>query len=264
MLPETLVQQFMLNACSGISKQQLSRFYKEEYELDNIDIDYIIKKAGFNKAPRFINYLDFYKQPIPSSATKYPFKFTQIYLQEDFLTEEECKVLMEEADENLHPSAVANPEDRVIVSDYRTSSSADLDRTNSKIAVNIDLKISRYLCMDPFVGEGLQIQKYEPGEYYKEHHDYFDFFTEEYKTYTEWMGQRTWTFMVYLNDVEEGGETFFKHLNLKVKPKQGLAIFWNNLWPFGWPNYKTLHEALPPVSGQKYIITKWFRSWPLI
>ena len=58
MLPETLVQQFMLNACSGISKQQLSRFYKEEYELDDIDIDYIIKKAGFNKAPRFINYLD--------------------------------------------------------------------------------------------------------------------------------------------------------------------------------------------------------------
>ena len=29
------------------------------------------------------------------------------------------------------------------------------------------------------------------------------------------MGQRTWTTMIYLNDVEEGGETYFKYLNLK-------------------------------------------------
>ena len=45
------------------------------------------------------------------------------------------------------------------------------------------------------------------------------------------MGQRTWTTMIYLNDVEKGGETYFKHLKLKIKPEKGLLIAWNNLFP---------------------------------
>ena len=110
----------------------------------------------------------------------------------------------------------------------------------------------------------MQGQKYLPGQYYKEHHDFFTPFTAEFKTYCEWMGQRTWTTMIYLNDVEEGGETYFKHLKLKIKPEKGLLIAWNNLFFNGIPNYKTLHEALPPISGDKYIITKWWRSWSLI
>ena len=76
------------------------------------------------------------------------------------------------------------------------------------------------------------------------------------------MGQRTWTAMVYLNDVESGGETRFKFLNKSFKPKRGQLLLWNNLYKNGIPNFKTLHEALPPISGDKYVITKWFRSWP--
>ena len=53
-------------------------------------------------------------------------------------------------------------------------------------------------------------------------------------------------------------------LKLKIKPEKGLLIAWNNLFFNGIPNYKTLHEALPPISGDKYIITKWWRSWSLI
>jgi prolyl 4-hydroxylase len=78
------------------------------------------------------------------------------------------------------------------------------------------------------------------------------------------MGQRTWTAMVYLNDVESGGETRFKFLNKSFQPKQGQLLLWNNLYKNGIPNFKTLHEALPPISGDKYVITKWFRSWSLV
>jgi prolyl 4-hydroxylase len=80
--------------------------------------------------------------------------------------------------------------------------------------------------MNPFLGETLQAQKYEPGQYYKEHHDYFDLWTKEYKTYTEWMGQRTWTFMCYLNDVEEGGETDFPQLEKSFTPKKRKIYFY--------------------------------------
>lgn len=261
---EFLKNEFILSAISGVTKQQLVRIYKDEYECTDEDIDNILTSSNFNKKPRFINYFDFYNLKIPASAKRLKFPFTQIYIQPGFLSKSECQEIMTEVDKDLHPSAVSNPEDRILVSDYRTSSSCFFDYHSGKTGFEIDKKINRYLGIDPFIGETVQAQKYEPGQYYKEHHDYYDPFSEEYKTYTEWMGQRTWTFMVYLNDVEEGGETYFKHLNMKVKPQTGLAIFWNNLWPFGWPNYKTLHEALPPISGNKYILTKWYRSWPLL
>ena len=58
--------------------------------------------------------------------------------------------------------------------------------------------------------------------------------------------------------------TSLEELNLKIKPKRGLLIGWNNLYINGFPNYKTMHEALPPIKGSKYIITKWWRSWSLI
>jgi prolyl 4-hydroxylase len=118
--------------------------------------------------------------------------------------------------------------------------------------------------LEPFLGETMQAQRYEPGQYYKEHWDFFMPGTPENRLYCEWMGQRTWSTMIYLNDVETGGETYFKHLKLKIKPQKGLLLAWNNLYKNGLPNLKTMHEALPPVSGLKYAVTKWWRSYSLI
>ncbi len=256
--------EFLINAMSGSSKTNLIRIYKEELKCTDEDIKELLSQPEFNKRPYFINYKKFYDLKIPETACRFKFPFTQIYVQEEFLNDKECTDLIKEINNNLQPSSVANPEDRVIVSDYRTSSSASFNYRETTVGRDLDLKIARYLGLDPFVGEWVQGQKYLPGEYYKEHHDFFWPFTKEKRTYTEWMGQRTWTLMIYLNDVEEGGETYFKHLDLKIKPKAGKAIFWNNLFINGWPNFKTKHEACPPIKGDKYIVTKWFRSWPLI
>jgi prolyl 4-hydroxylase len=75
-------------------------------------------------------------------------------------------------------------------------------------------------------------------------------------------GQRTWTAMIYLNDVEEGGATWFPQAGLRVAPRKGLLLAWNNMAPDGSPNTRTLHEGMPVVEGTKYIITKWFRESP--
>ena len=60
--------------------------------------------------------------------------------------------------------------------------------------------------------------------------------------------------MIYLNDVEEGGETYFKYLNLKIKPKKGLLLGGITLYINGFPNYKTMHEALPPIKGKNILL----------
>tara|TARA_R100000742_G_C4216590_1_gene41515 strand:+ start:19 stop:627 length:609 start_codon:yes stop_codon:yes gene_type:complete len=62
-----------------------------------------------------------------------------------------------------------------------------------------------------------------------------------------------WT--VYLNDVEEGGETEFLYQQLKIKPKANTAA----IWPGG---FTYLHRGNPPISETKYILTGWFSSMP--
>ena len=57
--------------------------------------------------------------------------------------------------------------------------------------------------------------------------------------------------ILYLNDVTEGGETWFDKFGLSVKPEKGKLI----LFP---SNYAYTHQALPPVNEKKYVVVTWF------
>ena len=61
---------------------------------------------------------------------------------------------------------------------------------------------------------------------------------------------RILTYIIYLNDVEEGGETEFLYYHKRFKPKKGTML----LFPAG---YTHTHRGNPPLSGEKYIITGW-------
>ena len=61
---------------------------------------------------------------------------------------------------------------------------------------------------------------------------------------------RLLTWMVYLNDVEEGGETEFLYQHIRVKPKQGTLV----IWPAAFTH---THRGNPPLSNEKYIVTGW-------
>jgi len=61
---------------------------------------------------------------------------------------------------------------------------------------------------------------------------------------------RAFAFSVYLNDVEEGGETEFLHFSKRVKPKTGRIVIWPASFPY-------LHRGNPPISGEKYMLTSW-------
>ena len=260
----TVTTEFIKAAIAGVSKTQVIRHFKEKYKCTEKDIEELINACSFNKKPKKIDYNLFFNRPITKIKQNIKFPFTQIFIHKNFLSSATCKQLIEVINERSRPSTVADPGDQAVTSDYRTSKTTDLHYFYSPFLNALDWKICQFMDLEPFTGETLQGQSYLPGEYYKEHHDFFHPKTKEFSIYTEWMGQRTWTVMCYLNNVEEGGETYFKHLKLKVKPEKGTAVIWNNLYRNGMPNYKTLHEALPPVSNNKYVITKWFRSWALI
>ena len=61
---------------------------------------------------------------------------------------------------------------------------------------------------------------------------------------------RVFAWMTYLNDVEDGGETYFEHFNIKIKPEIGKTL----IWPAEWTH---AHKGEVLNSGKKYIITGW-------
>jgi hypothetical protein len=94
----------------------------------------------------------------------------------------------------------------------------------------------------PFHFTTLKIQKTLPTEgYHVWHIEHQKGFENE---------ARAFAFCVYLNDVEEGGETEFLHFSKRVKPKKGRIVIWPAAFPY-------LHRGNPPLSGEKYILTSW-------
>ena len=69
------------------------------------------------------------------------------------------------------------------------------------------------------------------------------------------MFNRVLAYTIYLNDVEEAGETEFLFQKKRVKPKTGRIA----IWPAGFPY---VHRGNPPLKEEKYIITSWMLAMP--
>lgn len=54
-----------------------------------------------------------------------------------------------------------------------------------------------------------------------------------------------------MTDVEKGGSTVFPFLNIKIMPTKGAALFWQNLYDSGTPDYRTRHAECPIIIGNK-------------
>ena len=68
------------------------------------------------------------------------------------------------------------------------------------------------------------------------------------------------TFLVYLNDDFQGGETEFLSTGLKVKGRKGDGLLFRNADESGQPDLNSRHAGLPPVSGIKFLASRWIRQ----
>lgn len=180
----------------------------------------------------------------------------QFYYHPGFLNDHECDTLVRLIDANRRPSTLLAESDDP---NFRTSESCDLDRWSDEVRP-IDERMADLLGIAPENGETMQGQRYAPGQQFRAHYDWFGENQEYWTAMKASGGQRTWTAMIYLNDVAEGGATWFPQAGVRVAPKRGLLLAWNNMKLDGAPNLATLHEGTPVVKGVKYIITKWFRE----
>lgn len=189
-----------------------------------------------------------------SISTKiYGTESTPIYIIDNFLSDSECDSIISSVKDNL----VASPLTRVDPNDanFRTSKTGYFSNSNT-IQNKVNKKILDAIKIPEHLSEIPQAQKYSVGNEFKAHWDAFD--KESDRSFYD-KGQRTWTFMIYLNDVEEGGETYFPKLKQAVKPKKGTCVVWCNIKENYDIDRDTMHQGTPVKKGEKYIITKWFK-----
>lgn len=181
----------------------------------------------------------------------------QLYKLKNFMSVEECERLIGLAEQHLKPSGVThyNGDDH-----FRTSMTCDFVQVEHEMVEEIEDRISETLGIQRAYSETIQVQRYDIGQEFKAHYDYFTPNTEVYEKFAAEHGQRTWTFMVYLNDTPKGGGTRFTEIDQTFYPERGTAIIWNNLNEDGSTNHYTMHHGMPVEEGKKVIITKWFRD----
>jgi len=146
-----------------------------------------------------------------------------------------------------------------VVSTGRTSSNAWCDDAccEDPVARKVMDRLSELTMISEKNSEFLQLLRYEPGQFYEDHHDYIE------HNLGRQQGVRILTSYLYLNDVEAGGGTKFTGLNITVMPKRGRALFWPSVWD-DEPNEKdgrTNHQALPVEAGIKYGANGWFHQY---
>lgn len=191
-------------------------------------------------------------------AMRIPSSVLDIFVVRDFLTEAENRALIRMIDGERIPSQLLAPSEDP---EFRTSESCNLDPDHPMI-LQVEAKISEFTGMDPALGETIQGQRYAVGQQFKPHHDFFYDDQPYWEAMVRSGGQRTWTAMIFLNAPEEGGQTAFPAAGIKVTPRAGNMLIWNNMDAEGLPNPYSIHQGMPVVSGVKYIITKWHRERP--
>ncbi|HEY6661427.1 MAG TPA: 2OG-Fe(II) oxygenase [Sphingomicrobium sp.] len=170
----------------------------------------------------------------------------------------ECAYLIATAGPMLQPSVVVHPvTGKEVRNSIRTASAAGFPFRLQNPAIHaLNRRLAAASRSDVHAGEPLQVLRYEPGEQYHTHSDALPNLAPAQ--------QRVMTFLVYLNEDYEGGETAFPAAGLKVRGKTGDGLLFRNASPDGMPDPNAIHAGLPVTSGAKFIASRWIRANPLV
>lgn len=176
---------------------------------------------------------------------------------ENVLSFGECDQLIEMSRDRLKPSTVIDPktgEEKAATG--RTSKGMSFYLRENQFIKKIENRISELTEFPIENGEGLQVLNYGIGEEYKSHFDYFP----PGKVDPEKGGQRVATLLIYLNDVQAGGETVFPRVGVSIVPKKGSAVYFHYGNSKSEVDRMSLHSSVPVTEGEKWVATKWIRQ----
>jgi prolyl 4-hydroxylase len=173
----------------------------------------------------------------------------------------ECDALMAMARNRLARSAVVSPDSGSnTVMDIRTSEGAYFHRAENELVQRIDARTAAIMQLTEEHGEGLQVMRYGVGGEYMPHYDYFAPDQKGSAPHIASGGQRVSTLIMYLENVEAGGETIFPRIDFSYVPRKGQGLYFEYAAADGSLDPLSLHGGAPVVRGEKWIVTKWMRE----
>jgi len=179
----------------------------------------------------------------------------------NFATPEECHWLIERARPRLKQAMIRDHAGNDVVDPGRSNRATEFQILDMDLVIEIiRSRISQALRVPLAVFELTQLLHYGPSQEFKVHHDYLDPSNPVHRKHLDTHGQRIATFLIYLNEQFEGGETDFPKAGVRFRGTTGDAIFWANVESDGQPDLASVHAGRPPSSGEKWILSQWVRD----
>lgn len=190
---------------------------------------------------------------------------------EEVFSKEICDEIINWGKDKMVPGGVVSTKDasKVINTQTRDSSTAEYQGKSIPHYEHICDTISNLIGVDKSRFEALSLTHYSEGQEFKIHPDYFVHiegnldYTKNIEERCSKGGNRIQTVIIYLNDVDAGGETFFPWIDRAVRPKLGTVCQFNYDYDDPLLNIKTHHCGLSVLKGEKWIITIWAREKPI-
>lgn len=180
-----------------------------------------------------------------------------------FVTAEECDRIIQLARERISPAQVSL-EDGGGTIPGRSGSNCWLRYSEHDVVREIGERVAGIVGIPLAHAESLQVIHYGPDQEYRPHYDAYDLATAKGRRACRLGGQRVVTGLIYLNEVELGGETTFPLLQVEVAPCKGQLLLFNNVVAdMTKPDRRSLHGGKPVARGEKWACNVWFHARPM-
>ncbi|WP_462114834.1 2OG-Fe(II) oxygenase [Lysobacter xanthus] len=232
-----------------------------------------LREGGFDDLPEIIAVPAAPKRPSPPSTlaldevldppdAEVLAEAPRVAQLDGLLSVDECRLLVASAQPMLRRSAVRDPATgAVLEAGLRTSSDASFDPLVEDLALRlVQLRMAAAAGAELVEAEQLIVLRYQPGEEYRPHRDYLP--SSAIEQDGPQAGNRRRTICAYLNTPPDGGATDFPDLDVRVEPKAGRAVVFDNLDAEGRAIPASLHAGLPVTRGEKWLATLWLRERP--
>lgn len=179
-----------------------------------------------------------------------------------FLNDEVCSWLIERSRGRLVRARVYDAGSKSdVVSEQRTNTSAGFDlMATDLVHLMVQSRMSVATGLPLANMEGATVLHYDVGQEIDDHYDFVDPSIPGYDEEIRERGERIITFLVYLNDDFEGGETDFPELGVTHDGRRGEGLYFVNALPTGGPDRRSRHAGRPPVRGEKWILSQFIRN----
>lgn len=178
---------------------------------------------------------------------------------DNLLSDDECAALMDVGRARLQPDRVIDKLSGEDVKDDSTRSSYGTFVRHDEFdwLKTITGRIAELIGWPEAKLEDIALSRYQQGEQFLPHHDYFDTQGSNIETLLQ-AGQRIATLVIYLNDVTNGGGTLFSQVGYEIIPQRGSGVYFSYQRSDGTPDPTSLHGGNPVEEGEKWIATFWF------